>query len=35
MAEIFPGEKAHVNSLIAVLRPTFESLWAAYGKNYA
>lgn len=35
MTFMFPGQEAHVNSLITVLRPTFESLWEAYGNNYA
>lgn len=34
MEEFFPGEQAHLNGLIDLLRPNFERLWQRFGDNY-
>ncbi|MCZ6722206.1 MAG: phosphotransferase [Proteobacteria bacterium] len=34
MQEFFPGEQAHLNGLIDLLRPNFERMWAKYGDDY-
>jgi thiamine kinase-like enzyme len=30
----FPGEQAHLNGLVDLLRPTFQTMWEAYGHLY-
>jgi hypothetical protein len=30
----FPGQQEHLNGLADLLRPGFNEMWAAYGKDY-
>ena len=34
MEEFFPGQQAHLNGLIDLLRPNFERMWAICGQTY-
>ncbi len=35
MQEFFPGQQAHLNGLIDLLRPNFERMWAKHGDDYS